>query len=137
MPGDLPAIMTMIKRLHEVTGQVLPLHPIYAQNFIQNLIIQSDGLVAVLDVGGPVGILIASVGRASVSPAPVAIEHGWYVEPMARGHGRALLAHYEAWAKAKGCVAARMSSRYWNDKVGMNLMREGYEAAEVAWVKVF
>jgi GNAT superfamily N-acetyltransferase len=137
---DLPAILDMVARLHEAAHIALPMHRSYADAFVRALMTSADGLVAVWDrEGQPVGMLVASVGTASISPARVAIEHGWWVNPESRGAGSRLLAHYEAWARQRGCVMARMSTPpHAAGECGPAaiLARKGYSRSEIAWVKV-
>ncbi|MGV8954784.1 MAG: hypothetical protein ACOH2M_27045, partial [Cypionkella sp.] len=75
----------------------------------------------------------ASVGTASISMLPIAVEHGWWAE---QGGGLRLLKAYLSWASDVGCFAARMSTPPENERAAELLSLQGFEAAEVAWVKV-
>jgi GNAT superfamily N-acetyltransferase len=135
--ADLQAILSMVERLHEAAGVLIPMHRPFTEGFVQALMGHPDGLAIVLDRDGvAVGMLIAAIGTSSVSPAPVAIEHGWYVEPEARGHGGALLAHYEQWARDKGCFAIRMSTPPNTEGPAAILEHKGFTRSEIAWAKV-
>lgn len=135
--GDLRAILDMTARLHEVAGIVVPMHRTFTEGFVQALMAHADGLALVAERDGAVvGMLIASVGTASISPAPIAMEHGWYVRPDSRGVGGLLLARYEQWAREKGCFAIRMSTPPDADGPAAILERKGYTRSEIAWAKV-
>lgn len=136
-PADLPAILDMTARLHAVAGIVIPMHRTFTEGFVQALIAHADGLVLVAENDGAVvGMLIASIGTASISPAPVAVEHGWWVNPEARGVGGQLLARYEQWAREKGCFAIRMSTPPDAEGPALILKRKGFTCSEIAWAKV-
>lgn len=135
--ADIPAILDMTARLHEVAGIVIPMHRTFTEGFVQALMAHADGLALVAEKDGAVvGMLIASIGTSSISPAPVAIEHGWYVEPHARGVGGQLLARYDQWARDKGCFAIRMSTPPGAEGPALILERKGFTRSEIAWAKV-
>ncbi|HEV2557967.1 MAG TPA: GNAT family N-acetyltransferase [Microvirga sp.] len=132
----MPTILAMTARLHEAAGISIPLHAPSTAAFVAALLRSPDGLVLIQEMGGrPVGMLVASIGTSSISPARIAVEHGWWVDPDARGGGSRLLAQYERWARERGCFAVRMSTP---DVSGpaVILKRKGYQQAEVAWSKV-
>jgi GNAT superfamily N-acetyltransferase len=134
---DLPAILGMVEDLHAAAGIVIPMHRLFTQGFVQALMAHPYGLVLVAEKDGEaVGMLIASIGTSSISPAPVAIEHGWYVMPEARGVGTMLLASYEQWARDKGCFAIRMSTPPDAAGPATILERKGFTRSEIAWAKV-
>lgn len=129
---DIPAVVGMVAKLHAAAQIVLPMDGAVTARFLRGLVTSPTGLLLV--AGEPMsGFLAASVGVASISMAPVAIEHGWYSEG---GHGRALLRRYEVWAREQGCFAARMSTPPGADRAGKALARAGFAFAEQAWVKV-
>lgn len=135
--ADLQAILDMTACLHETAGIVVPMNRAYTQGFVQALMAHADGLVLVAEKDGEaVGMLVASIGNTSISPAPIAIEHGWYVQPEARGCGGMLLARYEQWAREKGCFAMRMSTPPGAEGPALILERKGYTRSEIAWAKV-
>jgi GNAT superfamily N-acetyltransferase len=135
--GDLPALLDMTSCLHEVAGIAIPMRCPYTQGFLQALMAHADGLVLVAEKDGEaVGMLVASIGTASISPAPIAVEHGWYVKPEARGVGGLLLARYEQWAREKGCFAVRMSTPPGAEGPALILERKGFAQSEIAWAKV-
>lgn len=129
---DISAVVAMVGRLHTAAGIVLPMSELTTARFLRGLISSPLGLVLVS--GEPAsGFLAASIGTASISMSPVAIEHGWWAEG---GAGLKLLRRYEAWAREQGCFAARMSTPPGADRATKILDRSGFSLAEQAWVKV-
>src|SRR5690554_6899338 len=109
--SDLPAILDLVGALHRVTAMPLPINEAVAMRFLRQLVAAPTGMLDVADLGrGPVGFLAATVGFASISAAPLAMEHGWYCAPEAKGGGLRLLMRYEAWALQQGCRMIRMST---------------------------
>lgn len=132
--NDIAAIVAMTERLRASIGSPLPVDPLVTSRFVAGLLASPLGWVRVLDgTDGPTGFLAASVGTASISMAPIAIEHGWLATA---GGGMDLLRAYMAWAQGRGCFAVRMSTPPSSDRAGMILKRLGFETAETAWVKV-
>lgn len=133
--SDIPAIVGMVERLHASVASPLPMDAAVSGRFIGMLLRSpSLGWVRVWDDGsGPTGFLAASITAASVSMTPVAAEHGWWAST---GGGLRLLKAYLAWAKARGCFAARMSTPPHNDRAARILTAMGFDLAEQAWVKV-
>lgn len=132
--SDIPAIVGMTKRLRASVRSPLDVDALVTARFVAGLL--ASPLAAVWVVEGadcPTGFLAASVGTASISMAPIAIEHGWWAE---RGGGLRLLDLYLAWSKEQGCFAARMSTPPHNDSAALILKRRGFDLAEQAWVKV-
>jgi N-acetylglutamate synthase-like GNAT family acetyltransferase len=126
---DIPAIVEMVRKLHATAGIVLPMDQQITGRFLNGLVASPIGLLLVANEG----FLAASVGTASISMLPVAIEHGWWAEG---GDGLKLLRRYEVWAREQGCFAARMSTPPGADRVANILDRSGFSLAEQAWVKV-
>ncbi len=129
---DIPAIVGMVEKLHTAAGIVLPLNAAVTTRFLHGLMSTPLGLVLVAGES-PNSFLAASIGTASISMLPVAMEHGWWAEG---GAGLKLLRQYEQWARENGCFAARMSTPPGADRPASILMRSGFEIAEQAWVKV-
>lgn len=131
---DIPAIVGMSERLRISVRSPLEVDRAVTRRFVVGLLANPLASVRVVDKGaGPTGFLAASVGTASISMAPIAVEHGWWAE---QGGGLRLVREYLEWAKDIGCFAARMSTPPANDRAAAILSRLGFEAAEVAWVKV-
>lgn len=131
--ADIPAIVRMVAKLHAVAGVALPMDPRVTARFLEALLASPMGLVLVSGASEPDGFLAASVGTASIAMTPVGIEHGWFCEG---GDGLRLLRRYEAWAREKGCYAARMSTPPGTIRASAILERNGFSVAETAWVKV-
>lgn len=131
---DIPAIVGMTERLRASVGSPIQVDAAVTSRFLAGLLASPLGWVRVVEgTEGPTGFLAASVGTASISMAPIAIEHGWWAE---QGGGLSLLKQYLAWAKEFGCFAARMSTPPNNDRAALILQRMGFDLAEQAWVKV-
>lgn len=133
--ADVGAIVRMSQELAEATRMPIEVDASWAAAFVARVVV-GDGLALVVDIDGAAGgFLVATVGQSSVSPRPVAIEHGWWCGPAAKGWGVALLARYEAWARERGCAFARMSIPH-RSAIGEVLSkRRGYQFAETAMVK--
>lgn len=131
---DIPAIIEMVRALHTVTGQPLEFEKEVVRRTLQDLILRPSGLLLVAG-DEPDAFIAASVGYASVSSAPVAIEHGWYAAPSAKGAGLRLLILYERWAKEQGCAFCRMCSPPNNESAARLLEKRGFSVSELAWCK--
>lgn len=131
---DIPAIVGMVERLRASVRSPLEVDPAVTGRFLRALLASPLAAVWVVDgVETPTGFLAASVGTASISMLPIAIEHGWWAE---QGGGLRLLKTYMSWAKDIGCFAARMSTPPHNERAAEILDRLGFDLAEQAWVKV-
>lgn len=131
---DIPAIVRMTERLRASVRSPLDVDPAVTARFVRGLLASPLAAVWVVDgPAGPTGFLAASVGTASISMAPIAVEHGWWAE---QGGGLRLLKAYLSWAGDVGCFAARMSTPPHNERAAAILDRLGFGLAEQAWVKV-
>lgn len=131
---DIPAIVGMTERLRASVSAPIEVDPAVTARFVRTLLGSPLAAVWVVDGRGSLtGFLAASVGTASISMLPIAVEHGWWAE---QGGGLALLKTYMAWAKDVGCFAARMSTPPHNERAAQILDRFGFDLAEQAWVKV-
>lgn len=131
---DIPAIVEMTKRLRASVRSPLEVDQAVTTRFVRALLASPLAAVWVVDgPEGPTGFLAASVGTASISMLPIAVEHGWWAE---QGGGLLLLNAYLSWAKDVGCFAARMSTPRHNERAAAVLDRMGFDLAEQAWVKV-
>lgn len=132
-PEDIPAIVGMVERLRASVKSPLEVDQAVTRRFVAGLLASPLGAVWVMDgADGPTGFLAASVGTASISMLPVAVEHGWWAE---QGGGLLLLVAYERWAVDMGCKFIRMSTPAIAGKAADILAKFGYEPAELAWVK--
>lgn len=132
--NDIAAIVAMTERLRASVASPLEVDPLVTSRFVSGLLASPLGRVWVVDgADAPTGFLAASVGTASISMLPIAIEHGWLATA---GGGMDLLRAYLAWAQERGCFAVRMSTPPHNERAGLILKRCGFDLAEQAWVKV-
>ena len=131
---DVLAIVAMTERLRASVQSPLEVDTAVTNRFVRALLASPMAAVWVVNgAEGPTGFLAASVGTASISMLPIAVEHGWWAE---QGGGLQLLKAYLSWAKDIGCFAARMSTPPHNERAASILDRLGFDLAEQAWVKV-
>lgn len=131
---DIPAIVGMVERLRASVRSPLEVDRAVTSRFVRALLASPMAAVWVVDgADAPTGFLAASVGTASISMLPIAVEHGWWAE---QGGGLRLLKAYLSWASDVGCFAARMSTPPHNQRAAEILDRLGFDLAEQAWVKV-
>lgn len=131
---DIPAIVGMTERLRASVQSPLEGDPLVTGRFVEGLLASPLAAVWVVDgVDAPSGFLAASIGTASISMLPIAIEHGWWAE---QGGGLNLLKRYLRWAKEQRCFAARMSTPPDAVRAAGLLKAIGFDLAEQAWVKV-
>lgn len=130
---DIQAIVGMTERLRSSVRSPLEVDTAVTTRFVRALLASPMAAVWVVDgAEAPTGFLAASVGTASISMLPIAVEHGWWAE---QGGGLRLLKAYLSWAKDVGCFAARMSTPPYNQRAAAILERLGFDLAEQAWVK--
>lgn len=123
--GDIIKIVGMVERLVEaVDGPQKPCR-IKTGQTLAGLIASPDGFVAVSDHG----FIAACLTQTIISPEPVATELGWWAER----DGLSLLWAFEEWADSKGATLKKMSCN--GGLARAILARQGYRAAEEAWVK--
>lgn len=132
---DIPAIVGLVKDLHAVTRMSLPIEEHSVRRTLMSLIASPNGLLLVSGQQ-PEAFIAASVGASTLSDTPIAMEHGWWAGPDARGAGLRLLILYERWAKEQGCRLIRMSTPPHNDRAASILKRRGFFLSELAWGKV-
>lgn len=133
--ADVGAIVRMSQELALATAMPIDVDPAWTAAFVAR-VVTGGGLALVVDIDGAVdGFLVATVGQCSVSPKPVAIEHGWWCGPSAKGWGGRLLTKYEGWARERGCAFARMSIPHQSPIGAVLSIRCGYQFAETAMVK--
>jgi GNAT superfamily N-acetyltransferase len=135
--SDIPSIVRMTADLARATGIPIAVDEAWTSAFVSSVLASGQGLALVVDIDGKAeGMIVATIGQSSVSPALIAIEHGWYCSRAAAGYGVKLLAAYEAWARAKGCAMARMSTAHASPLGHVLVKRHGYGFAETALAKV-
>lgn len=132
--SDIPAIVGMSERLRASVQSPLLVDRAVVSVFIAGLLSSPLGCVQVVDgPKGPTGFLAASIGTASISMVPVAVEHGWWAE---QGGGTHLLRRYLRWSREQNCFAVRMSTPPHNETAARILRAVGFQPAEQAWVMV-
>lgn len=126
----------MVKDLHASARMPLEVEDEIASRTLRNLIASPQGLLLINEgENGPNGFIAASVGFATITALRIAIEHGWWAGPDARGAGLRLLILYERWAKQQGCRMIRMSTPPHNQRAATILQRRGFFTSEIAWAK--
>lgn len=134
--ADIPAIVRMTADLARATAMPIAVDEAWTAAFVASVLASGQGLALVVDIDGKAeGMIVATIGQSSVSPALIAVEHGWFCSKTAAGYGIKLLRAYEDWARAKGCAMARMSTAYASPLGRVLVMRHGYGFAETALAK--
>jgi GNAT superfamily N-acetyltransferase len=131
---DIPAIVGMVKDLRASTKIPMEIDEAVTARTLRMLIAAPHGLLLVSG-DHPQAFLAASVGVTAVSLAPVAMEHGWWASPDARGAGMRLLVAYEGWAEQMGCRYVRMCTPPHNERAATLLRRRGFSVSEMVWTK--
>lgn len=126
-------MLTVLRRLHGMAERPLPFNAGHCAGSLARAIGAEDWLALVVDLDRVEGLLVASVGATTISPALVAVEHAW-IAPG--GWGAKLAAAYETWARERGCVATHLSMAPGSDRLAAALDRRGYAPAEISMVKV-
>lgn len=122
--ADIDHVVRMVVALREaISGPVEP-DPAHIGETVLRLMHSPDGVVFVTDGG----FLAGEVLQGVVSPARIAVEHGWFARDRS---GLRLLTAFEAWAAGKGCAGIRMSAPPGNTA----MQRRGYRAVETVWWK--
>lgn len=122
--ADVLRIVDMVEGLRAAVDGPVLVDRAHTAKMLAALIESPDGAVWVTQGG----FLAASVQPSVVSPAPMAIEHGWWASD---GSGLRLLRAYERWAREKGATLAMLSTGV----SGPDLGRLGYRRAEQAWIR--
>lgn len=126
----------MVERLHAAASVMVPFDAAATERFLRSMVVYPSALLLVSECDGqPVGFIAGAIGFGSTSSVRVAVEHGWFAAPEAKGEGLKLLRAYEAWAKDNGCHYASMCSPPQSDGVGKILSRSGYRCTEFTWAK--
>jgi N-acetylglutamate synthase-like GNAT family acetyltransferase len=132
--ADIPHVVAMTHALAAHLPVAPPLDDAMIERFAGSLILRRDALALVDETDAvPTGMLFASIERSPLSPAPVAVEHGWYCERP--GAGVRLLDRYLAWAREQGAWAVRMSTPPGALDIAVLLRRRGFQPSETAHIK--
>ena len=122
--SDILTIVNQVEALRAAVGGPVAVDRPWTARTLAALLESPDGAVWVS--GG--GFLAASIQRSIISPAPMAVEHGWWASD---GSGLRLLRIYETWARERGAALVTLST----GPTGPDLSRLGYRRAETAWVR--
>lgn len=131
--ADMAEILDVLSGLYGMAERPLQFDPGHCAMHVARAISDDDWLALVVDLTGVRGVLIASVGTTTASPALVAIEHAW-IAPS--GWGVRLADAYEAWARARGCAALHLSAHPGATALIRRLGERGFEPAELSMVKL-
>lgn len=103
-------------------------------NLLTTCLQPSRGTVLVLQAGSAVvGLFVCCLIENPISRERIASELVWFVEPGARGGGKALLDAAETWAASRGAV--RVSLIAPSERIGRVYARWGYLEGERAYSK--
>lgn len=130
--ADLPALERMLLAFHAESRAPVAVDAYDRSHFgatVSALLVSPRGYVAVLDLDGPRGVLMAMAAVSPLMPVLVADELMWWVDPASRGRwALAMLRHYEAWARGVGAAVVGVSAY---DERGCALhARRGYAPFE-------
>lgn len=124
--ADIPGIINMIEQLARSVDGPQRVCRIRTGETLAGLIHDPRSVVLVSERGFIAGTITQTV----ISPAPIAVELGWYAEDRS---GLALLRAFEAWAADQGAALVKMSCA--GGAAQRILERAGYRMAEMAMVK--
>ena len=122
--ADILRVVDMVEALRAAVGGPVTVDRPWTAQVIARLIASPDAGVWVSGAGFIAGSLQPTV----ISPAPIAMEHGWWAGD---GSGLRLLRAFEAWAAGRGAALVQLST----GPEGPDLARLGYRRAEQAWIK--
>lgn len=105
--------------------------------FLRGALESQDALVAVMEADHAMfaGLFVAVLNRNLLTGAPSMGEILFYVDPVARGHGRKLLRYAEDWARERGCCRATLCHLETTPRLETAYRRWGYEPIERAYRK--
>lgn len=131
--SDMAEIIALLRNLHGLQHRPLEFDASHCAKAVATAISAPDWLALVVEAKGVTGLLIASVGVTTISPAKVAHEHAW-IAP--RGWGAKLAEAYEAWARQEGCTAMSLACHPGDARLIETLEGRGFGPAELTLVKV-
>lgn len=125
---DIPAMLTSLRKHHAAHGFAWPFDRARLSVVCAHAIEADDWFVLV----GDDALLLARWFDCEFGSGRHAIERALWSE---RGQGPALIAEFEQWARAAGCVDAALSSMRRPDAFARLYGRLGYHMAETTFVK--
>lgn len=119
-------------------GFTFPFDPAYAERFFLRHIHEGNRVAIVHDVNGTAqGILTGVAYEHDYGPVWLARETMWWIDPAHRGGTAApkMLRYFETWARSKGCKFSGVAGMGANPRVGVMYEREGFQPAELHYLK--
>jgi GNAT superfamily N-acetyltransferase len=134
--GDRLRVIALLRDSHAAAGFEFPFRPAYAEALFRAHAGGDDCCCIVYQDAEIVqGLLMAAAFYHPFGAGLWAKETVWWINPAYRGRsGFSMLAAYEDWARALGCVSIGMASLAIND-VSTIYRRCGYQPAETHFVK--
>lgn len=136
--ADRMRVLLMARAFHAAADLPFPFSAPHADAIFRASIAQDDRFCIVLDIGGAAhGVLAAQAGDHPFGAFRFASELIWWIEPDHRGRAAPrMIAEYEAWAKARGCLFAELVGLGAEPATGPLYRRCGYGAAERHYLKL-
>ena len=133
---DVPAMVGMARRFHEASpASGLTFSPQAAAAVAMAAIDSASCLALILDLGGPVGALVASLMVYPLGTDLLAKESVFWIEPTARGRwAMPMIKTYEAWASGMGARAVGLSC-FADGRTQKLFARAGFEPTEIHSIK--
>ncbi len=126
--SDIPAMLVMLRKHHAAHSFEWPFDRVRLSIVCAHAIEAEDWLALI----GDDALLLARWFDCEFGSGRHAIERALW---SGRGQGRALIAEYERWALANGCVDAALSCIGKPDVFARLYGRLGYHVAETTFVK--
>jgi GNAT superfamily N-acetyltransferase len=133
--ADVPRLVAMgCAQIAESYAGTVAADPTQVETTVTSLVTQPNAACFVAEEDGAVVGMIGVVGSVShCSGLPTAGEVMWWMEPDARGGGRALWKRAERWAAETGARSIQMMAPATNPRVGRLYERRGYTALETTY----
>jgi len=125
---DIPAMLASLRKHHAAHGFAWSFDRVRLSVVCAHAIAADDWLALI----GDGALLLARWFDCEFGSGRHAIERALWSE---HGHGPALIAEYERWARAAGCVDSALSSMRRPDAFARLYGRRGYRMAETTFVK--
>lgn len=134
---DMPAMLLGVSAFADVAypGESVDFDHVMA--FLRGALESQEALVALMETDGAMfaGLFVAVLNRNLLTGEPSMGEILFYVDPIARGHGRKLLRYAEDWARERGCCRATLCHLETTPRLETAYRRWGYTPIERAYTK--
>jgi GNAT superfamily N-acetyltransferase len=132
---DVPRLVAMgCAQLAAVYADTMPAHPQHLDALIRQVLQTPACAVFVAEQAElVVGMIVMTLYRHPQSGLMTAGEVAWWMDPGARGHGRALLARAERWALENGAEQVQMVAPATQERLGLLYTRRGYVPLETTY----